>query len=250
MTAAPYALELADALDAAAIREVRRIYEDGFPPWLRADFGSLTDHREPGDVPLALMDGDQPRGFAIGRPLGGTGWWYLRYFVVASQLRGQGLGAVMWELLSARLRAADDTVLVLDVADPAEPGCAADEVAIRVRRIRFYQRQGADVLPVHGYRTPAGAGEPWTPMLLLAATLAPLAPLSAGPPPVSENQAQAIAAAVYRYRWKLEPGHPQMAATGAGVPDGARLAAGGPRTGEPSTGGPAPDQGGPHQEGT
>ena len=37
-----YALEPVDDLDPGRAGEVRRIYEDGFAPHLRADFASLT----------------------------------------------------------------------------------------------------------------------------------------------------------------------------------------------------------------
>ena len=33
---------------------VREIYESGFPPRERADFGSLLDRRQPGELALAL----------------------------------------------------------------------------------------------------------------------------------------------------------------------------------------------------
>ena len=58
MTAA-YALEPVEALDTAAVDAVRRIYEDGFPARLRADFTSLTDRREDGETALALVRGQQ-----------------------------------------------------------------------------------------------------------------------------------------------------------------------------------------------
>ena len=79
---APYALEPVEALDTMAVDAVRRIYEEGFPDRLRADFASLTDQREEGEAALALVRGPQPYGFAMLRRLGGTGWTYLRYFVV------------------------------------------------------------------------------------------------------------------------------------------------------------------------
>ena len=78
---------------------------------------------------------------------------------------------------------------------------------------RFYLRQGADLLPVSGYRTPYGSAEDpgWTPMRLMAA------PLTAGQP---VSVIPEIVAAVYRYRWSLAPDHPQV--TGTVVADQAR----------------------------
>lgn len=205
---AAYALEPVGALDTAAVDAVRRIYEDGFPARLRADFTSLTDRREDGETALALVRGRHPCGFAMLRRLGVTGWTYLRYFVIEQRLRGQGLGGALWDQLTARLRADGCTLLVFDVEDPGEPGCGPAESQIRSRRVGFYQRHGAVVLPVRGYRTPHGSADGgWAPMLLMAA------PVTAGGPAPGTDEARAIVSAVYQFRWRLGPGHPQIAAT-------------------------------------
>lgn len=221
---AAYVLEPVEALDATTAGQVRRIYEDGFPARLRSDFGALTAHREDGELALALLYGGQPRGFAMLRPLGDTGWVFLRYFVVDQQLRGQGVGGILWEHVTGRLRADGYTMLVFDVEDPAEPGLDEAESVIRSRRIAFYQRLGAGLLPVRGYHTPhpdTDTGqEGWVPMLLLAAPLAgPLAaPLAAAGPAAGAEQARAaeearaIVSAVHKYRWDLAPGHPRASA--------------------------------------
>ena len=212
-----YALEPVDDLDPGRVSEIRRIYEDGFAPHLRADFASLTTGREDDESALALMQGGEPRGFAMVRPLGGTGWMFLRYLVAGQ--RGQGLGGIMWDQLMAWLRDAGYPLLVWDVEDPDEPGCDPAEVQIRNRRIRFYERHGGHLLPVRGYGNPhdddsvsndigndgtGSDGRPhWTPMRLMAAATA-----DAGLPGTP-----AIVAAVYRYRWRLEADDPQIAAT-------------------------------------
>jgi GNAT superfamily N-acetyltransferase len=201
-----YSLEPVEALGPAAVADVRRIYEEGFPPHQRADFADLTDRRQDGEFALALVATGRPCGFAMLRPLGGTGWVFLRYFVVDSRQRGRGLGGLLWDQLTARLRADGFTLLVFDVDDPAEPGCEPDEVRVRSRRIGFYQRHGARLLPVTGYRTPhvaPHAAEPdWTPMLLMAGSL--------GDSP-ADLPVRAVVDAVYRYRWQTEPGHPRLA---------------------------------------
>ena len=213
--AAAYALQPVEDLDSAAVDAVRRIYEEGFPERLRADFRSLTGEREDGETALALVGGRQPCGFAMLRRLGDTGWTYLRYFVVEQRLRGHGLGGIMWNQLTARLRADGCTLLVFDVEDPGEPGCGRDESQIRSRRVGFYQRHGAVVLPVRGYRTPHGSAgdDGWTPMLLMAA------PVAAGVRAPGAGEARAIVSAVYQHRWRLDPGHPQIAATQVAAPD-------------------------------
>jgi hypothetical protein len=79
-----YRLVPVDDLDPEAIGLVREIYEAGFPVSERADFESLTRQREPGEFGLALIGDGGPCGFAMLRPLGPTGWIFLRYFVVAA----------------------------------------------------------------------------------------------------------------------------------------------------------------------
>jgi GNAT superfamily N-acetyltransferase len=209
MTAPTYALEPVAALDALAVGVIRRIYEDGFPAHLRADFTALADRPEPGEVALALVRGREPCGFAMLRQLGGTGWTFLRYFVVDKSLRGRGLGGIMWDQLLIWLRAEGSTLLVFDVEDPGEPRCDPAEVTIRSRRIAFYQGNGARLLPVCGYQTPHGTGDPagWSPMLLMAA------PIEAGARAPGAAEVPAIVSAVYQHRWRLEPGHTRVRAT-------------------------------------
>jgi GNAT superfamily N-acetyltransferase len=213
VTDAEYDLRPVDELSPAALGAVQRIYEDGFPPHQRASFASLTTGRPPGgERALALIRDGQPAGFAVLRLLGGTGWEYLRYFVVDAGQRGHGLGTRLWRLLTGRLRAEGATLLVLDVDDPAEPGCDAAEIAVRTRRIHFYERNGAALLPVTGYRTPhpgAPDDDNWEPLLLITAPLADDAP---PPEPLQ------VVAAVYQYRWDLDPAHPQIAAVTATSP--------------------------------
>jgi GNAT superfamily N-acetyltransferase len=185
-----YTLETVDDLDSGVTETVRRIYEDGFPVHLRSEFNSLTTGRQDGELSLALLEDGQPRGFAMLRPLGGTGWMYLRYFVVDGRLRGHGVGGILWDLLADQLAADGYTLLVFDVEDPAEPGCDPDEVTIRTRRITFYERHGARLLPVSGYEVPEAGG--WVRLLLLSA------PIGDGPrAPVPD-----VVDAVYRFRWE------------------------------------------------
>ncbi|HEY1625691.1 MAG TPA: GNAT family N-acetyltransferase [Streptosporangiaceae bacterium] len=211
-----YSLVQVETLSREAVAGVRRIYEDGFPPHQRADFAEIIDRRQDREFALALVrrdrsGGGQPCGFAMLRPLGDTGWVFLRYFVVDHRQRGQGLGGLLWDHLTARLRADGFTLLVFDVDDPAEPGHGPDEVSVRSRRIGFYQRHGASVLPVTGYRTPhvcADHADPdWTPMLLITARLAE----TEDGPDRDDGWARAVVDAVYRYRWRLDPRDPELA---------------------------------------
>jgi GNAT superfamily N-acetyltransferase len=206
-----YRLRPVEELTPPEAEHVRRIYEDGFPPHQRAGFRSLTAGREPGELALALTGPGQPRGFAMLRPLGGTGWIFLRYFVVDATQRSQGLGGAMWEQLTGLLRESGYALLVFDVDDPAaRAGGGPEEAHDSLRRIAFYERHGAARLPVTGYRTPDedGAELTWTPMVLMAAGLA-----GGDPPTATAPGLRAVVDAVYRYRWHLAPDHPQVQAT-------------------------------------
>jgi GNAT superfamily N-acetyltransferase len=207
-----YSLEPLETLPLPAVGDVRRIYEEGFPPHQRADFAEVSERHRGDESALALVRDGQPGGFAMLRSLGDTGWSYLRYLVVDRHQRGQGLGGVLWDQLTAWLRAAGFTLLVFDVDDPAEPGQEPGETSIRSRRIGFYERHGARLLPVTGYRTPhlapRAGDQDWAPMLLMAAALAGD---SAGPQPGSgSGQLRAVVDAVYRYRWGLDPRDPRL----------------------------------------
>jgi GNAT superfamily N-acetyltransferase len=203
-----YHLIPVESLDSAGIDLVQRIYEDGFPVHLSSSFESITTERQSGEVALALTGDGRPCGFAMLRPLGTTGWMYLRYFVVDAAQRGRGLGGVLWQELTSHLRESAYSLLIFDVEDPDEPGCDQPERQIRLRRISFYRRHGASVLPLTGYRTPHSdedSGEDWTPMVLMAASL--------DSPAAAITEVRAIVEAVYRHRWSLPADHPQVGRT-------------------------------------
>jgi len=202
MTTGACTLEPAETLSPAAMAGLRRIYEAGFPPRQRASFTAVTSQRQDGDLALALTGGGQPCGFAVLSPLGSTGWIFLRYFVVDHGRRGQGLGGLLWERLTAWLRETGFTLLVLDVEDPDEPASGTGQGGAWFRRIRFCQRHGASLLPAAGYRAPHGAPEAsgWPPMLLITA------PLSGSPAALDASRARGVVDAVYRFRRELEPG--------------------------------------------
>ena len=199
VTNGDYTLEPVDDLDPGQVTRVREIYEDGFAPHLRAGFATLTSGREAEESALALMRGAEPHGFVMLRPLGDSGWMFLRYLVAGQ--RGQGLGGTMWDQLMAWLGDRGHPLLVWDVEDPDEPGPGPDELTIRRRRIRFYERHGGRLLPVRGYGNPHG--DDWTPMRLMAA------PVAGGAWP----ETPAVVAAVYQHRWRLGLDDPRVAAT-------------------------------------
>ncbi len=173
-------MKLVDAGELApeVLERARAIYEAGFPPHLRSSFDNLLrDHT------AVLVDGE-PIAVAVLRPLADTGWVFLRYFVAGS--RGQGVGTLLWQHVTRAMGEAGHTRMVYDVEDPAERSVDPDEVSVRKRRIGFYLRQGARLLPVREF------------VLLMAVDL------GGGPTaPIVDADLRAVVEAVYEHRYGL-----------------------------------------------
>ncbi|MDX3660523.1 GNAT family N-acetyltransferase [Streptomyces sp. ID05-26A] len=189
-------LVAASTLTPDELADVQQIYFDGFEPHLRASFDDLL-----ADTALVLVD-DKPLGFAVLRTLGGTGWVYLRYFTVGE--KGRGLGEHLWTHLRAAMTSAGHTRIVYDVEDPAQHGIGPAEERIRHRRIAFYRRLGAVLLPVNGYLPPQGSAG--YPMLLMAADYVDQSPAAA-------DDLERIVVAVYEHRYGIAPSDPVVART-------------------------------------
>lgn len=141
---------LTTEVSAVQLEAVRAIYEDAFPPELRADFDGLLADR----LVVRVSDAGAPEGLAVLRDLGDTGWVFLRYYAVG--VRGGGIGTTMLGELADLLATEGSTLLVWDVEDPDEPGLSEEHVAEHRRRIAFYERAGGVVLPVTDYAPPHG----------------------------------------------------------------------------------------------
>jgi len=149
--------------DAAA----RRIYEESFPPSLRAPWTALVDHRrDERFVVLAETDGT-PVGITLIRRLGDTDMAFVRYLAVDRARRGQGLGSQLVAHLRELLRGSGVGVLLLDVEKPVGAHAEDDR-----RRIAFYQRCGVDLLDVSDYAPPEhGETGEIVPLLLMGEVL-------------------------------------------------------------------------------
>jgi hypothetical protein len=183
----------AQQLSGAEMAATEAIYLAAFPASLRAPFTDLL-----ADDMLVLVAGGRPAGFAVTRRLGPTGWVFLRYYAVLE--RGGGVGSQMWRLLSEYWAAAGCDRILLDVEDPDEPGTDAEEVRIRHRRIAFYDRLGARLLPVRDYRPAQPGGHPH-PLRLIGAETGP----DARPATLHD-----LVLAVYQYRYDLDAGDPSV----------------------------------------
>ena len=187
---------LTTEVDTAQLAVVRAIYEDAFPADLRADFDSLLDDR----LVVRVAEGGAPEGLAVLRPLGGTGWVFLRYYAVG--VRGGGVGTAMLGELAALLTDEGCSLLVWDVEDPDEPGLAAHEVDEHRRRIAFYERAGGLLLPVRDYAPPHGDDlDDHAPHLRLMCL-----PLGGAPAPAPRD----VLLAAMTLRYELEPDHPAV----------------------------------------
>ena len=142
----------AATLTADQLALVQEIYDAAFPEDLRVPFDDLLVDR----VLVRLDTHDRPEGLAVVRELGSTGWTFLRYYAVGA--RGGGTGSAMLEQLAARLSREGGSLLVWDVEDPDEPGLGPDHVLEHQRRIRFYERNAGELLPVAEYRPPHDGG--------------------------------------------------------------------------------------------
>jgi hypothetical protein len=129
---------------------------------------------------------------------------FLRYFVVGD--RGRGLGAILWDEVRREMAREGFTRIVYDVEDPAEAGIDDAEETIRHRRIAFYTRLGAVLLPVNGYHQP-NEDESHT-MLLMAADLT-----RQQTAPIVGDDLRDTVLAVYRHRYGLSDSDPLVEAT-------------------------------------
>jgi GNAT superfamily N-acetyltransferase len=184
-----------------AVAQARAIYEGGFPAAVRAPFTDLVDVA-PGERTQVLLEDSDVVGLTLVRDLADTGLAFLRYFVVTAERRGQGTGGRLWQALSGDLAGRGTTRLLLDVEDPADPAADDAERTIRLRRIRFYRRLGAELVELDPAYSPPPHGQPGTeaiPLRLLATTIDRSGRTSPLPP--RSTEVPGLAAAVMRHRY-------------------------------------------------
>jgi GNAT superfamily N-acetyltransferase len=137
---------------------VRLIYEASFPPEQRVPFVALMNSVASGERTLWLSEGNH--GFALTKGLETTGHEVLlEYLAVKPEWRSRGVGS----LLLHDVYAGGSRPLVFEVEDPATVA-GVDPV----RRVAFYERNGAAPLPTQGYRGPSMTGPGTFAMLLFA----------------------------------------------------------------------------------
>ncbi len=107
---------------------------------------------------VAAFDGPELVGFGTLLPLDSGQAVLLEYLAVAAAHRNRGIGAQLVE------RMPSDLVIEVDPPDAA----SGDERTLRTRRIGFYERTGASLVPgALAYRVPRDRGEGTLPYLLM-----------------------------------------------------------------------------------
>jgi GNAT superfamily N-acetyltransferase len=188
---------------------VRSIFEEAFPVWEREPFDDLAGREAAGvATPVVMADSGQPVALAVTSRLDFVQWSYLEYFAVASDHRGHGVGGQLWRAMIQDLAVRDQpSRVVLEVEDPAGAPEGSPEVRQRERRIRFYERQGARLLPARDYVVPRLDGvEGSEPMLLLWAAIAD------GAEPPGPSELFSLLPAVYAAGYGLRADHPLVLA--------------------------------------
>jgi GNAT superfamily N-acetyltransferase len=139
----------------------RAIYLDSFPSYERAEFASLTASIVSGARWLFTATRDDDLiGFAIIVPFVVRDVHLLEYLAVSRAARSGGIGGALLDGAVAAIRNSQFAIhnsqsaigLILEV-EPDDEG-AADERALRARRIAFYARHGAQSVDAPNYRVP------------------------------------------------------------------------------------------------
>lgn len=168
----------------------RAIYEEAFEPEEKVPFEGLWfAARRGGEDPethfLGLLEGEQ---------LVGTAWFctfpaerlgYLGYIAIAAADRGKGYGEILLRTVLQQMRdrlmdtsGQPPLAVFWEVRDPADAPDEAERIH-RLRRIRFYEKFGAQCLPVDYLCPPVAPGQPEVRFTLMAVTFPPGQPLAA-----------------------------------------------------------------------
>jgi GNAT superfamily N-acetyltransferase len=136
------------------VEAARRIYVDGFPQRQREPFDALIESVRTGDeLGWVQLDNDVPTGIAFARLLTSVDWLFLEYYAIDRSIRSRGYGTALWHSM---LDATPVRRVILEVEEPEEVEEVEEphEQPIRERRIRFYERLGAQLIENVEYVVP------------------------------------------------------------------------------------------------
>lgn len=136
---------------------LRPIYEAAFPPEERRPWEDIFSSRDCEHVSWLVTLGNEAIGLVIGWEL--PSCHYFEYLVIDPELRGQGIGSQVIELLHHKY---DDELPIVLECEPAGYSPMAE------RRLAFYARFGLLPQPFAYRQPPYGAGLPWVDLLLLS----------------------------------------------------------------------------------
>lgn len=117
---------------------------------------------------LVVHDKDQLRGFAIAYLSEAYPFYLLEYMAVEAAQRNKGYGELLYHALYSAVAARTGTSpsVLIEVDSPDE---YSEDQAIRQRRVGFYQRCGAQIVPCLDYLLPMDeAGAPPAMRLMIA----------------------------------------------------------------------------------
>jgi ribosomal protein S18 acetylase RimI-like enzyme len=124
--------------------QVEQIYLASFPPDEKMPFQTAVDGLAEGWLTVLIArEGERIVGIAMANPLPDVLLWYLSYIAVDGGQQGRGIGSRLFQYLIDFLRRATDTEGLLWEVEPDVPG-QPDHT--QNRRLRFYERQGAQLL--------------------------------------------------------------------------------------------------------
>jgi ribosomal protein S18 acetylase RimI-like enzyme len=142
--------------------QFRAIYETSFPPAERQDFDAYAQRITDGARWFfgAFRD-DALIGLATFVPNVAPQIHLLEFLAIASDARSSGIGGALLDETTRALAA--DCLLEVESDDE----CAPEERDWRQRRIRFYERHGAQIVTDLNYLMPCADGQSTLPMKLM-----------------------------------------------------------------------------------
>ena len=208
------ALELLTSADGATFRDLFAIYASSIAAseqkpeaWLRA-MVAAPEYRV-----WVSQDAGHVLGFSILFVPPGGGFALLEYMAVASERRGHGFGAKLFQKTVERAVTPEGEALpvLLEVDSDSE---ASSDRELRTRRLQFYRRLGCSKLAGLRYLMPLQGAGPAPEMVLLVHRAG-----DAQGAPVARGDLERWLKTIYRDVYHVPPDDPRIATMLAALPD-------------------------------
>ena len=147
-------------------RGYTEILEPSLPAGELEDLDELASRVEAGETyaAVALHDG-VPIGMVVADPFDEVRVLLLSYVAVRPGIRGGGVGAALLRLLPAWRDRSDVEIVLAEIEDPRAH--QVSDYGDPVARVRFYQRQGYQLLPIPFVQPRVAADQDRVPGMLL-----------------------------------------------------------------------------------